>query len=240
MYGRAAVFLDVQGTLGGEGLGDIRDFTFYPPAIPAVKMLNEANLRAIVVTNQSRIAQGLFTYECFLERMESLKQELREGGARLDAVYCCPHYGFTHTVGFAVIHHIRKPNIDFLVYLAVSRPMRGQGVGSLLISMMKNPIVTEVDDPDTAETSDEREVRLRRICFFEKHGFRQFKKGYWQPQASLGKNPVQMILMLKGFIPYASEDVVKAIYYQKYEAMNSIPSDQLQKLLGITFPKNTA
>lgn len=91
MYDRAAVFLDLQGTLGGEGLGDIRDFTFYPSAIPAVKMLNEANLLAIVVTNQSRIAQGLFTYEYFLGRMETLKQELAEGGARLDAVYCCPH-----------------------------------------------------------------------------------------------------------------------------------------------------
>lgn len=91
MTERSAVFLDLQGTLGGEGLGDIRDFTFYPSAIPAIKMLNEANLLAIVVTNQTHIAQGLFAYEYFQERMETLKQELGEGGARLDAVYCCPH-----------------------------------------------------------------------------------------------------------------------------------------------------
>ena len=91
MYERAAVFLDLQGTLGGEGLGDIKDFTFFPSAIPAIKLLNDANLLAIVVTNQSHIAKGFFTFEYFSERMEVLKNELYEGGARLDAVYCCPH-----------------------------------------------------------------------------------------------------------------------------------------------------
>ena len=58
MYERAAVFLDLQGTLGGEGLGDIKHFTFFPSAIPAIKLLNDANLLAIVVTNQSHIAKG--------------------------------------------------------------------------------------------------------------------------------------------------------------------------------------
>jgi D-glycero-D-manno-heptose 1,7-bisphosphate phosphatase len=91
MYERAAVFLDLQGTLGGEGLGDIKHFTFFPSAIPAIKLLNDANLLAIVVTNQSHIAKGFFTFEYFSERMEVLKNELYEGGARLDAVYCCPH-----------------------------------------------------------------------------------------------------------------------------------------------------
>ena len=91
MNKRSAVFLDLQGTLGGEGLSDIREFTFYPCAIPAVKLLNESGLLAIVVSNQSRIAQGLFTLEYFQERMEVLKKELAEGGAHLDAVYCCPH-----------------------------------------------------------------------------------------------------------------------------------------------------
>ena len=66
-------------------------FTFYPSAIPAIKLLNDTNLLAIVVTNQSHITKGFFTFEYFSERMETLKKELWEGGARLDAVYCCPH-----------------------------------------------------------------------------------------------------------------------------------------------------
>jgi histidinol-phosphate phosphatase family protein len=89
--GRSAVFLDLQGTLGGEGLGDIRDFTFYPFAIPAIKMLNDSGLLAIVVTNQTRIARGMYSYEYFLGRMATLKEELKSGEAWLDAVYCCPH-----------------------------------------------------------------------------------------------------------------------------------------------------
>lgn len=91
MSKQSAVFLDLQGTLGGEGLGDIREFTFYPFAIPAVRLLNEAGLLAIVVTNQSHISKGFFTLEYFKEKMEILKKELAEGGAHLDAVYCCPH-----------------------------------------------------------------------------------------------------------------------------------------------------
>lgn len=91
MYGRMAVFLDLQGTLGGEGLGDIRNFTFYPFAILAIKLLNEANLLAIIITNQSHISKGDFTYDYFHERMTALKNEVEDNGARLDAVYCCPH-----------------------------------------------------------------------------------------------------------------------------------------------------
>jgi D-glycero-D-manno-heptose 1,7-bisphosphate phosphatase len=91
MNERSAVFLDLQGTLGGEGLSDIRDFTFYPFAITAIKLLNESGLPAIVITNQSNIAKGLFTIDYFRGRMEMLKEELARNGAHLDAVYCCPH-----------------------------------------------------------------------------------------------------------------------------------------------------
>jgi histidinol-phosphate phosphatase family protein len=91
MGGRKTVFLDLQGTLGGEGLGHILDFSFYPFSIPAIKLLNETGLLAIVITNQSHISRGHFTYDEFEKRMDDLKLELAEGGARLDGVYCCPH-----------------------------------------------------------------------------------------------------------------------------------------------------
>lgn len=90
-YNRKAVFLDLQGTLGGEGLGDIRDFSFYPFAIQAIKLLNDNKMLAIAVTNQSHIAKGYFTYEQFKDKVGNLCHELTEHGARLDGVYCCPH-----------------------------------------------------------------------------------------------------------------------------------------------------
>jgi histidinol phosphatase-like enzyme len=36
---RITVFLDLQGTLGGDGLGDTSNFEFYPFTIEAIKRL---------------------------------------------------------------------------------------------------------------------------------------------------------------------------------------------------------
>ena len=89
--GRKAVFLDLQGTLGGDGLGDIREFSFFPCSAPAVRLLSQAGLLVIVLTNQTHIAKGCFSLRDFEVRMGQLKQELAKQGARVDGVYCCPH-----------------------------------------------------------------------------------------------------------------------------------------------------
>jgi D-glycero-D-manno-heptose 1,7-bisphosphate phosphatase len=86
-----AVFLDLQGTLGGDGLGDIMDFQFFPCSIEAIRLLNEHGILTIVVTNQSHIARGHLTISDFNNRVEALKEELDNKKAYLDAVYCCPH-----------------------------------------------------------------------------------------------------------------------------------------------------
>ena len=90
----AAVFLDRDGTLI-EDPGFIRapsDVRLYPGAAEAVRRLNAARRRVVVVTNQSGIARGLIQpaeYEAVTRRLEVL---LGEAGARLDATYFCPHY----------------------------------------------------------------------------------------------------------------------------------------------------
>jgi D-glycero-D-manno-heptose 1,7-bisphosphate phosphatase len=84
---QSAVFLDLQGTLGGDGLGDILDFSFFPSAIPAIKELNDAGFLAILVTNQSHIASGRFTYAEFENHIARLQSELAQNHARWDAVY---------------------------------------------------------------------------------------------------------------------------------------------------------
>lgn len=79
-----AVFLDLQGTLGGDGLGDIMDFKFFPYSIEAIKLLNDNNILAIVVTNQSHISKGLFTTMDFNNRFEALKVELSSKKTHID------------------------------------------------------------------------------------------------------------------------------------------------------------
>jgi len=91
MSNRRAVFLDLQGTLGGDGLGDIQDFTFYPCAIPALRLFKQSGLMTVVVTNQGHIEKGLLTYPQYEKRIKELQAELDTAGASVDAVYCCPH-----------------------------------------------------------------------------------------------------------------------------------------------------
>lgn len=89
MSGRAAVFFDLHGTLGDFELPP--EFAWYPNAAEAIGLVNQAGLCAIAITNQGPIAHGRFTLEEFWGRMGELERELVWFGARLDAVYCCPH-----------------------------------------------------------------------------------------------------------------------------------------------------
>jgi len=91
---KTAAFLDRDGTLIEDAhyLSDVSRIHLLPGAVEAVRRLNDAGVLAIVVTNQSGIAQGLITeaqYEATRDRLAAL---LRESGARLDAQYHCPHY----------------------------------------------------------------------------------------------------------------------------------------------------
>ena len=91
MSNRKAVFLDLQGTLGGDGFGDVLGFVFFPFSASAIKLLNDVGLLSIVITNQTHISRGDFTYGEFEARMYELQQELAQYGAKLDGFYCCPH-----------------------------------------------------------------------------------------------------------------------------------------------------
>ena len=90
----AAVFLDRDGTIM-EDAHYIKSpdlVRLIPGAAAAVKRINDAKVPAIVVTNQSGLARGIFTlqdYEAVRGHFESL---LEAEGARIDASYFCPHH----------------------------------------------------------------------------------------------------------------------------------------------------
>lgn len=91
---RPAVFLDRDGTLIDE-LGFLarpEGLRLYPRAGAAVRLLNEAGWAAIVVTNQSGIARGLFGERELAAIHARLAEELAQHGARLDDVLHCPHH----------------------------------------------------------------------------------------------------------------------------------------------------
>ena len=59
---------------------------------PAIKLLNEKGIKAIVVTNQSGIGRGYFDRKTLDEIHRKLRGELAKEEAFLDRIYYCPHH----------------------------------------------------------------------------------------------------------------------------------------------------
>lgn len=93
MSGRAAVFLDRDGTVIEDTgyLGDPGGVRLLPGAAAAIARLNQAGLPVILVTNQSGIGRGMYDEAAFRAVQARVEELLALEGARLDAVYLCPH-----------------------------------------------------------------------------------------------------------------------------------------------------
>ena len=107
---KKAVFIDRDGTINVEKdyLYRIADFEFIPGAEEAIKLLNEAGLLVIVVTNQSGVARGYYNEDDVEQLHRHINSELKQHGAHVDAWYFCPH----HPLGrgsYALPCDCRKP-----------------------------------------------------------------------------------------------------------------------------------
>jgi D-glycero-D-manno-heptose 1,7-bisphosphate phosphatase len=94
MSGRAAVFLDRDGTVIRDAhyIGDPSRVELLPGAAAAVRRLNEAKVPVVVVTNQSGIARGLFDHAAYERVRARLDALLAAEGAHVDRSYMCPHH----------------------------------------------------------------------------------------------------------------------------------------------------
>lgn len=91
---KPAVFIDRDGTISEEVgyVNHVSRYRVFPFAAEAVRALNEAGWLAVLVTNQAGVARGYFEEEMIGRVHGVLAAELEKGGARLDAVYYCPHH----------------------------------------------------------------------------------------------------------------------------------------------------
>jgi D-glycero-D-manno-heptose 1,7-bisphosphate phosphatase len=106
-----AVFLDRDGTLIEEVgyLDRVERVDLYPWSIDAVRALNRAGLRVVMVTNQSGVARGFFS-EAVVEEVHGYIADLLEaGGAHIDAYYYCPHHPDGKVRQYAQACDCRKP-----------------------------------------------------------------------------------------------------------------------------------
>ena len=86
---KAAVFLDRDGVLTEECgyVTSAENLYIFPYAEACVRQIHEKGYYAIVITNQSGVARGLFNEEELLRMNAYL---MRQTG--VDAVYYCPHH----------------------------------------------------------------------------------------------------------------------------------------------------
>lgn len=109
---RSAAFLDRDGTLIVEHrdwLTRPEHVRLLPGAAEAVRLLNQAGLAVIVVTNQSGIGRGFISEEQLEAVHHELRSQLTRLGAVIDAIYHCPHHP---TEGIGVLRldcECRKP-----------------------------------------------------------------------------------------------------------------------------------
>jgi D-glycero-D-manno-heptose 1,7-bisphosphate phosphatase len=136
-YRQAAVFLDRDGTLNEEVgyLDRLEKLKLIPGAAEAIRLINASGMKAVVVTNQSGVARGLFD-EPFVEAVHKRLQEmLREKGAFLDGIYFCPHHPTDGRERYLVTCDCRKPAPGLLLRAAADlhlNPVRSYMVGDTL------------------------------------------------------------------------------------------------------------
>jgi D-glycero-D-manno-heptose 1,7-bisphosphate phosphatase len=114
-----AVFLDRDGTINVEKdyLYRIKEFEFISGAQEAVKLLNEAGLFVVVVSNQSGVARGYYSEEDVELLHRHIDYELAKSGAHVDAWFYCPHH--PHGKGsYALPCNCRKPKPGMLLNAA--------------------------------------------------------------------------------------------------------------------------
>ena len=89
-----AVFLDRDGTIVEDVgyMNNPRQIQFIPGSIDAIKKLNEAGYKVVVITNQAGIARGLITEDMLQTIDKTLHKWILNGGAHLDGIYYCPHH----------------------------------------------------------------------------------------------------------------------------------------------------
>lgn len=112
-----AVFIDRDGVLNEERAFVCRpeDFVFIPGAIEALRLLQTADYRLVVVTNQSGIARGLYTEADYLALTAHMRASLRAAGIHLDAVEHCPHLPDAPVARYRLDCECRKPKPGMLL-----------------------------------------------------------------------------------------------------------------------------
>ncbi|MBW2649288.1 MAG: D-glycero-beta-D-manno-heptose 1,7-bisphosphate 7-phosphatase [Deltaproteobacteria bacterium] len=112
-----AVFLDRDGTINEEMgyLDSLEKLRIFPATFDAVRMINEAGMKVVVVTNQSGVARGFFDEDFVNSVHARINEILREKGAFIDRFYYCPHHPTEGVGRYRISCDCRKPAPGMLI-----------------------------------------------------------------------------------------------------------------------------
>ena len=91
---RPAIFLDRDGVINKEVnlLSSAEQMELIPSVAKAIKMINQSDYLAVVITNQPVIARNLCDFNDLTDIHNKMETLLGNEGAYLDAIYFCPHH----------------------------------------------------------------------------------------------------------------------------------------------------
>ena len=106
-----AFFLDRDGVIIEDAnyLSKPEQLKLIPGAAEGIRLIREKGYKVIVVSNQSGIARGYFSFEDLAKVEKALAEMLAEKGAIVDAWYYCPHHEKGKIPQYAVKCDCRKP-----------------------------------------------------------------------------------------------------------------------------------
>ena len=108
---RPAIFLDRDGTIirQVELLHKPSQLKLFPAAAPAIKAFNRMGYVVVIVTNQPVVARGMIGPKEVDHIHAVLINRLGNRGARIDAVYYCPHHPVANVKKYRMTCKCRKP-----------------------------------------------------------------------------------------------------------------------------------
>ena len=117
---KGAVFFDRDGTLSEEVgyINHISRFKLSSYAFETIRLVNESDFLAVIVTNQSGLARGYFLEELLDNVHEKMIEQLERKGANLDGIYFCPHHEFGDVEKYRKVCKCRKPEPGMLLKAA--------------------------------------------------------------------------------------------------------------------------
>jgi len=111
---KKAVFLDRDGTINIDEQGYIskpEDFVLFHYTAEAISLLNKLDYNIFVISNQSGIARGYYSFEDLEKIHQKMLLELERSGAQITDIFISPYHEDGKVEPYNVEHEDRKPGL---------------------------------------------------------------------------------------------------------------------------------